>query len=115
VLALKKETEKAIQKGLKEKDERIEQLTQQVAQLEGQWREANDQVKQKDHEIIKENAIKSQKIQFLEMQLGECREQLEEAYKQHDSMVKAMNEPSPRKDDKKGDSPSKLEALQNEL
>jgi hypothetical protein len=40
----------------------------------------------------KERAIKDQKLQFLEMQLSECKVQLEEAYKQHDSMVKAIKE-----------------------
>ncbi len=38
----------------------------------------------------KERAIKDQKVQFLEMQLQDCKDQLEESYRQHEQMVRAM-------------------------
>jgi hypothetical protein len=50
-------------------------------------KESLEALKSKDHEIKKERAIKDQKLEFLDMQLTETKEQLEEQYRQHDSMV----------------------------
>ena len=71
---LKRETESRISNQSKEKDGRFEQYSQQVQDLEQQLREANDIVKQKDHEYKKEKALKDQKMQFLEMQLQDCKD-----------------------------------------
>lgn len=49
--------------------------------------------------------------------MSECREQLEEAHKQHESMVKVMKQERSPEDKKSSHlaSPSKLEALQGEM
>jgi len=50
------------------------------------------------------------------MQLQDCKEQLEEAHKQHEQMVKAMkNDESEEDTNKDKMSPSKLDAMQSEL
>ena len=44
----------------------------------------------REHEGLKEKAIREQKIQFLELQLVDARRQLQEANRQHEHMVKAI-------------------------
>jgi hypothetical protein len=53
-------------------------------------------------------------MQFLEMQLQDCKDQIEESYRQHEQMVKAMKNET-HQEVRKQVSPSKLEALQTEL
>ena len=65
---------------------------------------------------MKESAIRDQKYQFLEMQLQDCKEQLEESYRQHEQVVNAMkNEDHSDDEGRRKFSPSKVESLQNEL
>ena len=75
---------------LKEKTEANEKLMKQLADLEGKHENEED-LKQKIHAGHKQLAIKDQKIEFLEIQLTETRSQLDEANRQHQSMVEAMN------------------------
>ena len=58
IAALRKETEKQVNKCTREKDGKVEIFQQQITELEIQLRESSDQVKQKEHEMMKERAIK---------------------------------------------------------
>jgi hypothetical protein len=42
--------------------------------MEQALKDANEQLKQKEHEYKKERAIKDLKLQFLEMQLQDCKD-----------------------------------------
>lgn len=50
-----------------------------------------EELKLKLHQSLKDMALRDQKLEFLEIQLRDTRSQLEEANKQHQSMVEAMN------------------------
>lgn len=50
-----------------------------------------EELKSKLHQSLKDMALRDQKLEFLEIQLRDTRTQLEEANKQHQSMVEAMN------------------------
>ena len=71
-------------------------------------------MKQRDNEVKKDSAIKDQKIQFLEMQLEDCKSQLEDAYRQHEQMVKAMKTESSIDEGEHDGSPD-MESLHQEL
>jgi hypothetical protein len=70
--------------------ERIEQLTTHVSELTAQLQQAQEQSQGKEHEALKDKAIREQKIEFLEVQLADARRQMEEVDKQHEQMVRAM-------------------------
>ena len=53
-------------------------------------KEVSEQLKYRENENKKERAVKDQKVEFLEMQLAECKDQLEDTYRQHEQMVKAI-------------------------
>lgn len=54
-------------------------------------------------------------MEFLEMSWKEARDQLEENYRQHESMVKAMKQDNSPVSKRRDSSPSKIESLQSEL
>jgi hypothetical protein len=79
--------------------------------LEQQLKEAVEQLKNKDNEFKKERAVKDQKLEFLETQLKETREQLDETYRQHESMVKAMKQENSPVSKRRDSSPGRMEHL----
>ena len=70
--------------------ERIELLHNHVFELTSQLQQAQELSQGKEHEALKDKAIREQKIEFLEVQLADARRQMEEVDKQHEQMVRAM-------------------------
>jgi hypothetical protein len=70
--------------------ERIEVLNTHVTDLTAQLQLAQEQSQGREHEALKDKAIREQKIEFLEVQLADARRQMEEVDKQHEQMVRAM-------------------------
>ena len=58
VFAIKKESEKIMQRNLKEKDQKIEVLQKTVSEMEEKVKEATDLAKARENEKIKDAAIK---------------------------------------------------------
>lgn len=50
-----------------------------------------EQNQQTGHDAKKQIAMRDQKIEFLDLQLKDLKEQLEESQRQHASMVNALN------------------------
>ena len=76
---------------LKEKSELFDSLQKQLSEIDSKNGAQEEEMKLKVQNGLKELAIKDQKIEFLDIQLKETRDQLDEANKQHQSMVEAMN------------------------
>jgi len=49
-----------------------------------------EQAQAREHEALKDKAIREQKIEFLEVQLADARRQMLEADRQHEQMVRVM-------------------------
>ena len=71
-------------------EEEREQKNETITELEQKLRETEDTLKNARSRWDKESAIQKQKQDFLEVQLKELRNQLDETRKTHESMVKAI-------------------------
>ena len=71
-------------------DEEREQKNETISELEQKLRETEETLKSARARWDKESAIQKQKQDFLEVQLKELRNQLDETRKTHESMVKAI-------------------------
>lgn len=90
-LALKNDNLHGLEVSLKEKTELLEEVTKKYKDLESKSAQTDEELKTKLNQASKDAAIKDQKLEFYEIQLRETRKQLEDANKQHESMVEAMN------------------------
>ena len=70
--------------------ERTEAQTK-IAELEASYKGLDEQIKTQKVKVEKEEAIKKQNKEFLELQLIEVKKQLEESRKAHETIVKAMD------------------------
>ena len=58
--------------------------------MTAQLAHAQEQAQAREHEALKERAVRGQKIEFLELQLADARRQMEENERQHEQMVRVM-------------------------
>lgn len=107
---------------LKEKTEKLDELQKKFTEVESKSLSLEDELKQKTQQAHKDIALKEQQLEFLEIQLKETKEQLEEANRQHQSMVEAMNaqlaseaENDMEEETGLSESPNKAERLQFRL
>lgn len=88
---LKSQSTTGLETQLKEKTDQLEDITKKYKEIEERVINQEDDLKLKLQQNLKEMAIRDQKMEFQEIQLKETRSQLDEANKQHQSMVEAMN------------------------
>lgn len=81
--ALGKDSITDLKTKVKEKTETIEDLTAKFKALEERTASAEEELKTKLQQSLKDMAIKDQQVEFQEIQLKELRAQLEEANRQH--------------------------------
>ena len=112
-----KESLADVEQKLLEKTEICDELAAKCKIFEEKANKAEEELKPKILESMKELALKQQKLEFQEIQLADMREQLEDANKQHQSMVEAMNQGAVKEDEAAqiaaapSESPSKAERL----
>lgn len=81
--ALGKDSVTDLKTRLKDKSEIVEDLTSKFKLLEERTAAAEEELKTKLQQSLKDMAIKEQQLEFQEIQLRETRVQLEEANRQH--------------------------------
>lgn len=72
---------------------------QAIDDLEKKLKDVYEQNQQTGHDAKKQIAMRDQKIEFLDLQLKDLKEQLEESQRQHASMVNALNQRNQNSDD----------------
>ena len=68
----------------------MEEMAKRLREFEEKSSQTEEDLKLKLQQCQKDMALKEQQAEFVEIQLNETREQLEEANRQHQSMVEAM-------------------------
>ena len=84
---------------LKKSETELKSQKTLIEELEGKVKESFEAQMQVTHNSKKDIAMRDQQIEFLTMQLKECKEQLEESQRQHQQMVEALNKNNEQSDE----------------
>ena len=76
---------------MKKQESEVKRQRDLIDELEKKVKESCESLQKVSHEGKKDLAMRDQKIEFLEMQLKESKEQMEESQRQHESMMEALN------------------------
>ena len=88
--SLGKDSVEGLKARVKERTDKLEEMTHKFKELEERTASAEEELKTKLQQSLKDMAIKEQQVEFQAIQLKDMRTQLEEANRQHQSMVEAM-------------------------